>query len=84
MNEGNVQCTNIPLDSQSSGGLGITREGVVCLMQIAGGGRLRLKSGEREWWSKPPHDAAWEAYQTSIGQTCDSKEAAEEVIANLI
>jgi hypothetical protein len=52
-------------------------------MQIAGGGRIRLRCGAREWWSRPQRAVAWEAYLSDVGQTYDSKELAEEVIANL-
>lgn len=58
-------------------------EGVVCLIQIAGGGRLRLKCGGREWWSRPPSGARWEPYRAFLGQTYETREDAEEVIANL-
>ena len=60
-----------------------TVEGYVCLMQIAGGGRLRLGCGERDWWSRRVGGVGWEAYPSAIGQTYETKEKAEEVIANL-
>lgn len=60
-----------------------TVEGVVCLMQIAGGGRLRLRRGSREWWSRSPRNVAWEAFPSDAGQTFATRVEAEEVIANL-
>jgi hypothetical protein len=60
-----------------------TVEGVVCLMQIAGGGRLRVRCNGREYWSRRPSGAAWEAYPAATGETFASKEQAEQVIANL-
>jgi hypothetical protein len=58
-------------------------EGFVCLMQISGGGRVRLGREGRMWWSRRPNGVAWEAFPSSEGQTYATKEAAEEVIANL-
>jgi hypothetical protein len=61
-----------------------TVEGVVCLLQIAGGGRVRLGCGHREWWARPPRNVAWEAFPSHTGQTYETRADAEEVIANLM
>lgn len=58
-------------------------EGFVCLEQIAGGGRVLLRTGAREWWCKSPSGVAWEAFPTATGQTYGTREEAEQVIANL-
>lgn len=60
-----------------------TADGEICLMQIAGGGRLRLLCEGRAYWSQRPRGVVWEAYPTTQGETFATKEAAEKVIANL-
>jgi hypothetical protein len=52
-------------------------------MQIAGGGRVRLKKGESIWWGTPPKGRA-EVFETKeICQVYGTREAAEQVANNL-
>ena len=60
-----------------------TAEGFVCLVQIAGGGRVLLSCEGRKWWSRPPGGVTWEAFQTEAGQTYETRKAAEQTITNL-
>lgn len=56
--------------------------GSVRLMQISGSGRVRLEQDGREWWDKPPKDAA-EVYETDIGQTWPDRDMALKASMNL-
>ena len=76
--------SEVPGIVESLGCAWMEDEAVVCLLQIAGGGRLLLGCGGRKWWSRRPPNAAWEAFPSAVGQTYETKEEAESVIANLI
>lgn len=55
----------------------------VSLLQIAGGGRIKLSDGARVWWSRPPPGVTWEAYPATKGHVCDTQAAAKETAKNL-
>lgn len=56
----------------------------VRLMQISGGGRLRVSDGQRDWWTKSKTTIPWEIYETDIGHTFDDRATAEMVLRNLV
>ncbi len=52
------------------------------LLQIGGGGRVRVEVSRVERWCKPPA-VAWSVYETEYGQTYPSRELAEQAAKNL-
>lgn len=73
----------LSLDAQRWGLRCSTVEGDVWLMQLSGGGRLRLRCGEREWWARPPLGVTWEVAPSSSGQTYPTRESAVAVAERL-
>jgi hypothetical protein len=55
----------------------------IVLMQIGGGGRLRLRCLGREWWEHPCFDN-WDVYPALVGERYPSEEMARSVAANLV
>ncbi len=59
-------------------------ETFVFLLQIGGGGRLKLSDGIRVWWSDPPSGVTWESYEATEGHLVESKAGATKTAANLV
>lgn len=58
-------------------------DSVITLVQIAGGGRLRVTDGARTWWTKPPSHTTWEVFDADDSGAFQSKERAQEAAQNL-
>jgi hypothetical protein len=57
------------------------RWGSIVLMQIAGGGRIRLACEGRDWWSKHAPLGRPEVFETEHGHYYPTRAEAEEVAA---
>lgn len=55
----------------------------VILLQIAGGGRIRLTNGARTWWARRPLRVSWEVFETTKGHQFVSAERASEAARDL-
>lgn len=54
------------------------------LVQISGGGRLRVSNGRKKWWISGSATIPWEVYETEIGHTFKTRADAEMVLRNLV
>lgn len=56
----------------------------ITLMQISGGGRIRVSGGGRDWWTSPNITREWEVYaDAEVGQTYGNLRLAQQVAINL-
>ena len=55
----------------------------VILVQIAGGGRIKLRRGSSDFWGRLPKDATWEVFGSDEGQTYPTVLEAQAVAKNL-
>jgi hypothetical protein len=65
-------------------GLRYIKDGrTITLVQIGGGGRLRLQSGGKRWWSKRLPGVVWEVYETKDDSGFATRDLAEDVARNI-